>query len=132
MVYVTYTPFYENYHDEDSMITGRYFCDILDFNTGIWWSCYDDNRTQLIVIPEKFYSVAPYPKVGKKANKMMKDSEKIVSMLYINNMLLYHKFTHWLCSTLFTMKNNIKYIMEEFNHFKDDFWKTRLICKEIK
>ena len=85
---VTYTIVLVNNHDGNSMSTGQHLCDKLDFNTGIWWCCDDNNITQLRWIPEIVYSVAPYTTSGKK-KKVMKGYENIVSMLYIKNMLLY-------------------------------------------
>ena len=66
------------------MRTVNYLGEILEFYTGIWWWCDDDNITQFRGIPENIYSVAPYPTKGKKAKKnVMKGSDKIVSILYI-------------------------------------------------
>ena len=31
------------YHDENSMSTGHYYSDILDFTTGFWLRCDDEN-----------------------------------------------------------------------------------------
>ena len=75
---VTYTLFYVYMLEGNSMSTGHYYCDILEFNTGIWWRCDDDNITQLRVISECFYSVAPYPTSGKyNKTNVMKSCDKI-------------------------------------------------------
>ena len=35
------------YHDGNSMSTGHYYSDILEFNTGVWWQFNDDSMTQI-------------------------------------------------------------------------------------
>ena len=49
----------------------------------------------------------------------MKGSDVIVSMLYIKRMFLYQQVTHLLWATMFTMKNNAKDRMGEFNCFNN-------------
>ena len=42
---VTYSIAFVTCHGATSNNTGHYFCEILDFNTGIWWRCDDDTIT---------------------------------------------------------------------------------------
>ena len=67
MVDVTYSLFSINYHGGYSNNTGHYYCKILDFNNGIWWRCGDDIITQLRVIIDNIYSLAPIATSGKKS-----------------------------------------------------------------
>ena len=39
------------------MRSGHYYCDILDFNTGIWWRFDDDTTNKLAGLPDNVYSV---------------------------------------------------------------------------
>ena len=61
----TYSVVSVNYNNKTSNNTDHYFCDILDFNTGILWHCDDDTITQSRVILDNVYSVAPYLTPGK-------------------------------------------------------------------
>ena len=55
-----------NTHEGNTMSSGNYYCDILDFNIGILWWYYDDNITNFRGISENVYSEATYPTPGKK------------------------------------------------------------------
>ena len=57
---VTNTLVSVNNHEGSTMISGNYYCDKLDFNTGIWRHSDYDKSTKLIRIQDNFYNEAPY------------------------------------------------------------------------
>ena len=50
-----YSLLYIIYHDVNYMSTGHYYSDILDFNTGVFWQCNDENMTQIEVMSYDCY-----------------------------------------------------------------------------
>ena len=38
------------------MDQGQYVCDVLDYNTGIWWNCDDEKITQYPRYPMNVYN----------------------------------------------------------------------------
>ena len=53
---IIYTLISSNMHEGNTMSSGHDYCEIIYFNTWIWWSCDDDNITQLITLPYNVYS----------------------------------------------------------------------------
>ena len=69
------------------MDKGHYICDMLDYNTVIWWSCDDETITQYPGYPMNVYNDLSSDK--KKRKKISMDgSDRIVSMLYIRKDIL--------------------------------------------
>ena len=52
-----YTLVSVNMYGSNLMRSGHYYCDILDFNTGIWWRFDDDTTNKLAGLPDNVYSV---------------------------------------------------------------------------
>ena len=48
------------------MRAGNYYSDTLDFNTGVWQRCDDDNMTQIKRISDACYRNVPMKYTGKK------------------------------------------------------------------
>ena len=44
------------FHIGNDMDQGQYVCDVLDYNTGTWWNCDDENVTQYPGYPMNVYN----------------------------------------------------------------------------
>ena len=70
-------------HIGNDMNKGRYFCDVLDYNTGTWWNCDDETITQYPGYPSNVYDDLSIDNLKKRGKMCMNGSDIIVSMLYI-------------------------------------------------
>ena len=53
------------------MFSGPYYCDALDYNTGTWWICDDDNISELIGYPDSFYDELSLEDIRKKNKNIL-------------------------------------------------------------
>ena len=90
------------------MSPGHYLCDILDFNTGIWWCCDDDNITKLIRMPVNIYNVVPYPTTGNKQKNCDERFWEDCFYVVYKNMFQYQRVIHLLWSDMFIIKKTCK------------------------
>ena len=66
------------------MGSGHCYCDILDYNTGTWWICDDDNISEFRGYPCNVYDELSHKNVQHQGGgNIIKVSDRIVSLLYI-------------------------------------------------
>ena len=71
------------------MDQGHYVCDVLDYNNGTWWKCYDEIVTKYPGYQMNVYNEVSSDKKQKKGKRHdMDGSESIVSMIYIRKDIL--------------------------------------------
>ena len=76
------------------MDSGHYFCDVLDYNTVMWWNCDDDTITNYSGYPENVYDNLSNKNEQKKGGEgIMNGSYMIVSMLYIKKTFFHSSHT---------------------------------------
>ena len=61
------------------MNNGHYYCGVLDYNTGTWWGCDDDNISEFSVY-SVIYIINCHMKIYTRS-KIMKGSDNILLML---------------------------------------------------
>ena len=83
-------------HDGYSTRSGNYYCDILYFNTGIWWR-YDDNTiTKLTFLPDNVYTDSFNQKIAKRVkNLRWQDQIILCPWDILKQMFLYKKVMHF-------------------------------------
>ena len=63
------------------MYSGHYVCDILDYNTGTWWNCDNEQITKYSGYPKNVYdNLSKENEQQKGDNLIINGSDRIVSM----------------------------------------------------
>ena len=95
-------------HNSNSMSSGHYYCDILYFNTRIWWRCDGETVTELKVLPYNVHCVFTISNLNKRGKKVvMTGLEIIFSMIYTIKNVLKPKMFEFLLDGLMKTKKKI-------------------------
>ena len=71
-------------HEVNTMDSGRYYCDLFDYNKVTWWICDDEKFWDQVDI-RKIYNELSHEDIEQHKNiYITKGPDKIVLMLYIN------------------------------------------------
>ena len=99
------------------MYCGNYVSEVLDFNTVIWWHCYDANTTEISDIPEGGYTRESQKPTKKR--RIMSGSKDILFVVYIttedliaSRPVFFQEFNDM------TKKHHMKKVLKELSFFR--------------